>query len=331
MKITHNITTPLISASSNHAFPLSILSDREAIWYFAQSIQLYGHKEKQTLDIFEYHNVAKEPTPFVSISSLSLKDRLVDEFLIESLRAGFYIRLYLDQYYLQYQTSFSRSSKTNDILIYGYDSSKETFMFVAVNKNGMLERKVLHKKHICNAYVYANPQESSKRNVYLYKAIHHSQPEIKNMLNEISSQLKDYLNSKDCIEIHSNIKKLYPSKDYAYGLDNYKLLIQHLKAIGSQERELNIKNFQILVEHKYIIQFIVREIHKLGLIDKSYIYEINNIVIMVENLKKSVLRYMLRKNERVILGLVEKIKDIQEKEIQLLQRVLKRIGDSTCI
>lgn len=104
-----------------------------------------------------------------------------------------------------------------------------------------------------------------------------------------------------------------------------------MKAIGSQERELNIKNFQILVEHKYIIQFIVREIHKLGLIDKSYIYEINNIVIMVENLKKSVLRYMLRKNERVILGLVEKIKDIQEKEIQLLQRVLKRIGDSTCI
>ncbi|WP_214483011.1 hypothetical protein [Bacillus sp. SM2101] len=324
MDITHSINEPIITASSDHAFPLSILSKEQIKhaqdWYLARSIQIYGNNNKQTIDIFQAHNLNKLSTPFVSIQSTKDNESIEDS-LVDYLNNGYYVRLYLDQYYLQYRARYSKSIKTNDTLIYGYNSQTDSFKYIAVNKNGVFEKKILLKEHILNAFKFANPTEKDKQKIYLYKLTNRNSIDIKDLKNTVLSSLDEYLNVKNSSKNFPHLMEYYSEKDYIFGVDNYNLLISHLESAKSNEKELNITNFQILSEHKQTLLHVFHSLQQLGNLDSQYTEQMKKIFGLAENLKKSVLRYMLTRKDSVFPKLIEKIKDIQKEEVELLEKI----------
>ncbi|MCK6259465.1 hypothetical protein LCY76_23110 [Fictibacillus sp. KIGAM418] len=323
MGIFLELNDPVITSKSDHAFTLSMLHDTHAQnWFLSSSLQLVGNTKSQLLDFFQFHNLNKLTTPFFNVQGIQFPSTSnIDKIIIDALKNKSYVRLYLDQYYLQYQNLYFRSYKTNDTLIYGYDDDTKLFHYLAVNKNGLFEKKTITSFHLTTALAFANPTEAERKKVYFYQ-LAQSPPEEKTAIQQqIISYLNDYVNSYD------SFKHFEADRDdsLVFGMDIYQLLLDHLNSVKQVERELAITNFQLLSEHKLVLLKMVRLLASMTNVPRGVLPVLEQLHQKAAVLKNSVLRYMWMKEEKAFLKLNTKLHEIKDMEKAALVGLLDSV------
>ncbi|SDN48230.1 hypothetical protein SAMN04488137_4631 [Fictibacillus solisalsi] len=323
MGIFLELNDPVITAKSDHAFTLSMLQDTNAQNLFLlSSLQLVGNAKSQSLDFFQPHNTNKLTTPFFNIQGNQFSSTSnIDKVIIDALKENCYVRLYLDQYYLQYQNPYFRSYKTNDTLIYGYDEDTKLFHYLAVNKNGLYEKKTISPFNLRSALTFANPEDPERKKIFFYQLTKFPTEHTDTIQKQIIAYLIDYMTAYDSSKRFETVR----DDSLVFGVDIYQLLLSHLNSVHQVEKELEITNFQVLSEHKHVLLKMVRLLATLTNVPSDVLKMLEQLHPKAAYFKNSVLRYMWTKEERAFLKLNNKLLEIKEMEKTALVGLLDSV------
>jgi hypothetical protein len=312
MGIYLDLNDPVITSRSDHAFTLSILPNTQMQnWFLSSTLQLFGSTNTQVLDFFQIHNLKKLSTPFYTVLRIEhTSSANIDKIIIDALKQNSYVRLYLDQYYLQYRNGYFRSHKTNDTLIYGFNEDTNLFHYLAVNKNGLFEKKVIAPHHLKNALAFANSNEAQRKKIYFYQLNQSPPLELDSIQEQIKIYLEDYVGCYDSFSRFGVVN----NDSLVFGMKVYQLLHDHLTSVNKMEKELEITNFQVLIEHKLALLQAVQLLASLTEVPKDLLSVLKEVHHNAVVLKSSVLRYMWVKEEKSYLKLNMKLLEIKEME-----------------
>lgn len=329
------VTYPPITSYPHHANLLSILSynANNLIWFYNYYFQLAINKSMDNRLDF---NIGYSIIPFlkncplityngISRALIEKKWSKIVEFLIDSIRCGYYIYLIVDKYFISsYEESYMTYHSHHDLMIFGYDVKNQTFHIADFFKNSKYYYTTATFSEIEQGYNESNRSDWIG-SVILLKENKSYQPKFD--ITILKNYINDYIESKNSNTRTILINTWLNDNDYAFGLQVYPILEQHLKMI-QKNGFFDIRPYHILWDHKKIVLSILEFLHKKGYLIKSdYFY--NEFVLLERKcliLRNVLLKYKVSNNKILIDRVVILLREIYKKEKYLLKNLIHNIN-----
>nr|WP_302596542.1 hypothetical protein [uncultured Cellulosilyticum sp.] len=333
-----DIKYPKITAYPHHAHIMAIIGEDEhkLSWFYNSYIQLQINKNGYNkMDFCVGYNINPilYNCPWITCHGISrtlLKKgwNSIIEFLIDSINDGYYIYIGVDEYYIPSYDSFNKQHSVHDMLVYGYDLSKEKFYIADFFKERKYNFALCDFKEMEKAHVQTD-QSDSFNGVMLIKPKDYTY-NYSFCIYTVKKLIKDYIECKNSNlrTIMLNTNSVYKDEYlYAYGLEVYKVLKTSLYTLTIKD----IRPFYVLYEHKKIMKFLIKYLNDNGYLskaDKFYsIYE--DLVCKTKILVNTMIKYFLTKSECIAnhaIEILDNIYDIESNILYDLYNNIKELG-----
>lgn len=327
MKLILPLVTPLIKYVQYHAYPLSIagVSPFFKEWAFNHYINLFSCSLRTkfrldfinppAIEVYSPLLLKQIPREFIANFNITIID-----FLMNSIKQGFYVYLHLNESYISNSQLFGSSQNCHDILVNGFDRSKSIFFVSGYDKSKHFSAYHAKFEEIEEAYlnvIFDKERLSMQLNdiflIKLNEEIGQQPPFIS--LKLIKENLKKYINGDTLGAAISN--------KINYGCNIYDDLIAAL--INKTAR---IKNFQALHEHKVFMRLRIEYLK-----EKNYIKVSDFLVDSFKKLETDtlIIKNLFMKSEltkkdsaQKIIGMIN---NIHLKERTIIEELVNLIDD----
>lgn len=253
---------PPIKQHTNYAVPLSIILSNEVLynWYYEHFIQVFSISGADNARFRVLYADNRYPfEELLSFSEISLKDLQaipdITEYAIESISENFYLKVFVDSYYIRNKAAFMSHHKLQIIIIYGYDIDKEIFKGLSFNSNTVFTVIDIGFNELKDAFNsalqskiegYSDNDKVSEPIVEKIKL--KDIDEYKFNLEFFNNSLEDYLLSNgQNYRIRNSIKTRFIRQ---YGINAYKDFHDHLFRVINDDSALAYHDFHIFWEHR---------------------------------------------------------------------------------
>lgn len=300
----------------------SIISNQDKClpWFYNNFIQIRYVYDWNTY-FFDNHHLLLDNCPWINhhvIPKFIIEnkwDSIID-FIIDSIKLGNYVYLYVDRFYISASKAYLKKSRLHEIFIYGYDMKTREF-YVADNlADGKYIRTVCTFTEIEQGYTSIDSNNHFFLNIHLLSL----KEEDDYFLNipQITKSISNYLDSAFTTDVSFKERTLFGQNAILFSVD----------CITEDNKEhalLDKRAFHLFWEHKQLmlsrIKYLIKEIH------------LSNVDHLVDNYKKTSLRfevirnmalkYNLKKDQNLLSRIRENIKDGLREEKLILENVLE--------
>ncbi|GEM_PF-1197979 len=316
---------PEVSTYTSYGCLFSMMDEDVWPWIFNNFIQLRFAKDWGILT-FDSHQLLLKNCPGISFYDLP-QDMIVQKWdhslrnvITESIDLGYYLFIYVDRYYIAGTSSYQRQHFPQELFIYGYDLERET-VYVADNSQDNrfiaarcsfdeLEQGYWELEHTRG---FVTEIRFLKRNVPSNSQIN---------LEQIAVNLEYYLYSRkrpDQVE----------DQEFEYGIQAIERLLTELDAQESAAGELDARPYDLLYEHKWLLEQRVAY-----LMDNGFIFEDRPVQRGMERLKGAyaalrdrVLEYNASRQTSLLQSISEQLKHNLEEEKRCLTILLHMVRE----
>lgn len=295
-------------------------------WFFSNYIQLMLEKEflykkvkgEHLLDFlnldFSYGIVNLCPLIDYQIYDSALVRKHInrlDLFLKDSIDAGYYINIYLDDYYVADRRQFHTEHFIHDHLLFGY--TDDSFLSYGYKTNQHLGNTKISIKLIEEMFLY---EDHYPINLFREKKAKFSYD------NEyVIHSIYDYLESQNTTD---GIRNYYLKKsNMVYGIEIYSYLYQYYDYVIKQQKDIDLRIISVLYDHKkcmYLRCIFLRDNMQ---IRNLPVEEFEDLTKKVEICRNIQIRYNLNKDSAIIDLINKQINYLKNKEIEAMTKLLK--------
>ncbi len=267
------------------------------------------------------HNILSQfyACPFVDMEKVCIDEKDFTEeiigFIKRNINLGKYILLMVDRQYLEIY-HYATGPKNHEILIYGYDDSKQLLYFCDNYSDGKY-RTDLSCSYISLVNAYKNCIVHSN-NLNFYKTLYlltiNEDTEYSLNLLQIKEQLDEYLNPKYLTNV---------ACDYYSGIDVSKQVKEYLVAIqkGMLPLSKDVRTFHVLYDHKKAMQFRIHALIKNTMFQNKY-NEWSEVVEKAKIVECLFLKYIITHNIEIIKKMQEYLDLIIKLEYNILTKFM---------
>lgn|GEM_PF-6260463 len=320
---------PDVHGYTYHAFPLSILLTRQESreWFYNQYIQLMSGTHEDFKYFTDFYTQTVENTPLVYSPFLVTRsshrqqvdgDWKIIEYIEASIEKGYYIYLFVDEFYIPGRTLYRSTHVTHDILIHGYDHENKLLYVSGFNKSVVYGQWAIPYDDLVKGYHMADI--SGNKNI-IVRMKYNDVSQNFNSLFPIYESITDFLQSGNRSE---RFQETPLETDYVFGISIYENLISYLAEVVLGNYTLNVMPFHIIFEHKRVM------CDRLRFLMEKYNIDLEQALLgyteLEENslkLRTSCIRYSFRPENH----LISKMRSILEKILQSERMYMKGIAD----
>ena len=226
-------------------------------------------------------------------------------------------------------SSVSNNFERHEVLIYGYDETKNEFYITDYDLKGIYGECVCTFEELANSYEHMGSQilwDDDTVVLVRRKQI----PFFRTDLFRMSNLLEDYLQSRSSWWRFNNSQPS-DTDDPNQGINAYDRVIEYIQTIYSEHSYLDIRTFCTIRDHKYIMYERIKYLKLMGYINPhntlSDRYE--RVYHYSEQIKLLALKYAVTTELRVLDSLVLTINQMREKEKEILEAVYEEMK-KTC-
>ncbi len=305
-------------AYHNKSFPLGIMKANikdYRIWLCNKLINCIFRSSSGTFDLLEddlwsvregvtfSQNLYTEPLFFANefVNLIDLNKSMIDK--------NHYITGAYNEFYIPNKKPYKSYDFNHDYIIIGYSEKKNCFNSVAYLKNGMYKEFELDFEDYLNAVINNN---ISKTNINYYKINREFIPSIN--LKLIKEKLEQYLSSNN----GSNTNQIDK-----YGIDTWNELVKYL---FDGRGKLDTRFGRAFMEHKAIMLNRIVQLTELKFIDgKQLIRDYENIYLESYRVHNMFIKFNMQYNQTLLRSIGAVIDDINKKEAEVIDKVIKVI------
>ncbi len=302
-----------ITTYFHYYLPLCIiLSDKRFIpWFYEHFIQIclrinklgiFFEKNYATIDYLE-NKLLFSDIAYISNFGYKASESIClngIDYIINKINSGYYITIFLDEFYISSKEVYNAKHYVHQSLIYGYNSEEKTFFSIGLNKFNVLTKLKLKFEEFNEAFINArfyykySALWSEHIAIQLFKLKEFYQyPEFH--LEIFNKKLKDYIYSRGSIK---NVHNYNKGEKFIYGFKIYNKLKLYLKYLKKNINKIDYRAFHILYEQKNAIygrlQYIANK-YQLDYEFLSLIQEFSNIVKSFNALRLNILKQCVKK------------------------------------
>lgn len=331
------IAVPPIRGFLSWAYTLSITSQYEKTlpWYYCNFIQMSCTKNfLENRTECQYNFARGTPremnsnNPFLKTCTFNyelyshLDANGIVEMLIEQIRKGYYIVLFVDESKISHCFYYQKQEFIpHHILISGFDLNEKSFD-VSMFKNMIYGTYPTSFEEVINAVASMLTTAESNRD-----ADHHSHflqlyKDTQYIFDKkaIINQLKDYLNSESNLNIIN-----YNTSEEVYGLETYDALKKYFVALKEDNPNLvvrrGLRHFHLILEHKNVMVNRIKYLTSNGIMsqDDELIQGYQELANKAESLRNLMVR---RPNKETLDKVIAAMDYFRENEAIWMTRLL---------
>ncbi len=321
---------PLISCYPQHAFYMSIISEKEEClpWIFSNYTNLFID-ENGFCDFFvktpEYYLY-----PWFQGSQRFHRDFLINheikllEFIEENIIQGNYIWLHIDEFYLPCSAQFEKKHFIHSVLISGFDNLKRMFTIHGYYNKEKYSTKHVHYSDLERSFYNANPEIDFKFYIHLVKYnVHYSLLNFTYNTSLLKEQLVCHLNSefKPLLDLEEAYN-LNSAKNITNGLNVYNKIIElyNSELENSKTKFNDHRSLYTLLEHKRFMLLKLEYLKKKKiLVFSNEVFEkYEEILKSIENQLILYIKYSMTKNRDIVKRIIKSLAIIREEEKKIL-------------
>ncbi len=345
-----------INAVLYYSLPLCILlADEKLIpWYYENFIEIFSYnylnlnKEFLVLTYLCDYNTGRYSTNFyahladeicLGYDLLELKHGITP-FMIEHISKGYYIIVYLDEYYLPEKVNYRKRHFVHESLIYGYDDRRQKFMAIGFDDNNSFRMMEFDYRLVSKAFAEGKLNYKINYNgiwaetmaVRLIKPYEFSE-EYPLDLKRYLAKLTTYLFPEE------EPARIYPFRiqnegKREFGINIYNAVIYQFKNILKGKLTISFKELHFLYEHKkYIYQSLnyINDKFKLGDVFEILIKKYFEVVVRaMDDIRLIFLKntYMKKKNLKFVDEMIRIVEKTRNEEKDVLLEIITVINNA---
>jgi hypothetical protein len=319
--------------------------DKYKPWYYSNFIQIFSFIDRSGglfIDYMEPCSCASEVMHVVNLAYHLLKqhkENIID-FVVEKINLGYYLTIFVDEYYLPNKWAYKKKHFVHSSMIYGYDNEKKQFMAIGFDQNMIFQKIVLDYHNFQDAYENGKIHYKDSAPWCELSAISLIRPNNFDEEYPFSNvrflrELKDYLFSiGDSRRLYAF---MYSDNNAVFGIKVYDAAIQNLENLFKGKATIDYRAMHFIWEHKKgiydRIEYAISrnnltgdiiELHKeyLKVVDLS-----NNIRLKSLELENSgVGADGLSANlEMLIKNILQLVKELKNADYDILLRIYKQL------
>lgn len=176
-----------------------------------------------------------------------------------AIRSGYYLYLYLDDYYIPARQRPNMEHYSHDILVFGASDENRTFSVYGYDAKGILRTSHVGYDELRLAYEHAGTLDSGYPDIDCYKVKPESSYDFNFRL--VRQSFEDYLNSTN-VSLPFEFRQ--PASNRLFGMETYPALKQRLAEYLTGDTPYDIRGLQILWAHKRLMKCRVQRMAELA-------------------------------------------------------------------
>ncbi|MGG4104957.1 hypothetical protein AAXB25_13610 [Paenibacillus lautus] len=323
------LSIPPIVGYQYLAYPLcTVLTRNEALpWFYSNFIHLYCHQdfdgEAASRSVpMTFYGEDFIRCPWLITQKLE-RDYVLDsppgiiEFLINSIRSNYTISLHVDEFYIPRRRVYQHTHYAHDILVYGYDDARRTFLVLGYDEEMQFQKTVVPYHEMEQGFQNLEWTDNYEEQIYLYK------------FNKSGSYWLDAAFIKESLGEYlagSNIslrnRGTANPLEAAFGVDVYAALIRNMPVLV---RKRDIRPIHILWEHKKMMGLRIQYLCNQGLLSPDFTECFRPIEEQAYALRHLLMKYALTGDECMLKQGLSEMTHIMESEKRILGTVLNAL------
>lgn len=226
-------------------------------------------------------------------------------------------------------SSISGNSERHDILIHGYDESKNEAYIMAYNCRGLYGECVCSLDELAASYENVNSHVLWDEDTIVL--IHRKERCFyRTDLQRMRNLLEDYLCSRSCWW-RFNGNPCPNRDDPTQGLNAYNRVIEYIQTLNENNTHLDIRPFCTVRDHKYIMLERIKYLERMGYVDPhaKLSEQYDSIYRDAERIKLLSMKYAMSADMRLLDALVRLLLRMKTTEEVVLFELLRQI-DKRC-
>lgn len=321
------LSEPPIRGYLHHAYPLSIMAGHDDFipWLHSNYIQLYCAKNYESVHGTHFNFYFYNDYHYYPLLRCARIDREVVEsvsdiltFIIQSINKGYYLIVYINEYYIPKRPAFGKFHNVHELLISGYDTVTRQF-----SVSSFADRKYMRYEitfdNLLEAYSKADYRSLWYANdIQLLKIERETTYEFN--LPLVLNQLNGYLHST--INYRPALMPV-PEDQLACGLEVYRYLKNALISMSKQKMVTDVRPLHILWEHKKCMRERIRYLLDRKMITNEELHtHYKAIESTIDNCRLMFLLYEKSRDQNVLAKIMKKLDEVSKAEKEVLKELL---------
>ncbi|MGC6587639.1 hypothetical protein ACPV3A_22165 [Paenibacillus sp. Dod16] len=344
MKVNLPIIHPPIDNVARNAYLLaSVLHNKDfEPWFFNNYIQIFsdegfyidfdlpGYSDPRCIQWMNFTHIQRD-----FLVKLDLK---IEEFIMKGIMEGYYIHLFLDEYFIPSSEFFQERNFPHNILIHGFDSEKGIFHIAGFfgTQGKFVYNESITQQELVDSFKSVDPQEDDLNGLILFKATPKNTVHANRYANFygfniqfVADTIKDYLHSRQNMDyVNANHRDVNQSTR-TFGIAVTESLERYLDLLLTGERKLGRRTFYTLHQHKVTMLSRIKFMKQNNYIksDADYIIDrYSNITKITKNIENIMIKFMLTQDRDLIGSAKSKIRELVKEEKQVLHYLLTQLN-----
>lgn len=316
LKLDFNLNTPITSYNYTSFIGGVIFANNKMRYpyYLSNHIQLVSNDifdvSCEDMLMFEDKNVFEDK----KINKNILGKEEIKEDIIKMLNKGYYASVTVDEYDIPNRIFFNKMSFYHDLLILGYDLLENTFLTAGYDKTDHFNIMKCDIDIVIHSISKCLNEKKTKPHFHYFKC---KENNLSFNIESVKSKLEKYISGVPLT------KRKYHGE---YGLNAYTELINKYMYACKNKIYWRKASFSMLCEHKKLMLERVKYINTNCCdIDNDMISQFEEIYQISKIVQISALKYEMTKSEGNLMSIVDKIKEISEKEEKSIIKLLEAI------
>ncbi|TXK84590.1 hypothetical protein [Paenibacillus sp. N3.4] len=331
-KLILPVNQPYIAVMPEHAHVFAILGDYEAFkpWCLSNFIQVFnnGLEAKSLIRFYDDHRLLTF-CPWIQgqlLNKLSVEywHSHIIHFLKDCIDQGYYVVALLDSLFIKSFKGIT-GNRPHLTMIYGYDLMEKTF-YIADFFEHKYEFSHATFEEIEQAYTSIEYDQKSHYTANIILMTKRQASNYSFDIQNVTTLLMDYLDSKNTSRFFSMYSNnLNPAK---FGVSTYNNLLSLIDtSIDSNYSYIDRRPFQLLSEHKHLMQIRTNYLIENGYMDRNdklseELSLIINECLIIRNL---ILKYNMTKSQKILESIKPRIMNVIQTEKYALEQLIDQI------
>lgn len=324
--------SPVISYL-HHAYPLSIVAINDAYlpWFHCHYVQLHSPKifenvsggQRTQFNFYRVKSLLGMNAPWLDIQSIDrcvLDSKNICEFVEQCLCQGYYVQLYVDEFYIPDRIPYRRRNFVHEILIYGYEKKDQIFFSIGYNKFGNFDSTIIPFDDLQAGFEISAHFQDYDYLKYICLFGYRSEIEFDFDLILLIEQLRDYLYSENTSEKYRLIVEPVSG---LFGLETYQYLQSYMRSLITQNSSIDIRLLYVLWEHKKCMLWRIKYLEDHGYLKKADGFYSNYSMIekKARIIRMMALKHSKTRENKIIKQISDYLNKLKKEEKTLLTRM----------
>jgi hypothetical protein len=315
------LETPPVKGYLHHAYHLSVAQEHPSFieWFNSNYIQLRYYPKNNWLNFYKMDQYPLLDVQIVKNEFLRVNQIDIIDFTVNSIKQGYYVWLYIDEYYDPNRESYNKKNQVHENLLYGYNQDYSCFYTAGFDQKQIYSFSEIRFSDFLKAYNVVPDHFPVKMLKLNENFTYHFN------LQYVKEILTDYIYSKNTSERNGMLEN--STSDCFYGIDSYKYLKIYFENVLKDEIPSDIRLLHILLEHKDCMLSRIKYLS-----DNKYLMDADPIIDSYREIQKKVLTlrnlqlmYDMKGNKKYLYRLINYIDEIAIEEPNILIQLLEGI------